>query len=136
MDCMPFYSSYDGTRLWYEIVGAGQPLICLGGGPGGDGRELEDLGGLTRNRTLVLLDGRAIGRSATPADRDTCTFTARSRDVAELRRHLGLDRIDVLAHSSGALTAQEYAVRHSGQLGKLVLVAPAGRVEPPGRGPR
>ena len=122
---MPTFASYDGTRLWYDTAGAGPPLVCLAGGPGADTCELGDLGGLSEHRTLVLLDSRAAGRSEIPADRATCAFTEQARDVDELRRHLGLDRLDLLAHSAGTLTAQEYAARFP--TGKLVLVTPAGR---------
>jgi proline iminopeptidase len=122
-----YFASHDGIRLWYETRGAGPPLVCLAGGPGVGVRALGDLGGLTDHRTLVLLDARAAGRSEVPSDRGGCAFTEQARDVEALRRHLGLARIDVLAHSAGALTAQEYAARY-GTADRLVLVTPAGRV--------
>lgn len=125
---VPYFASYDQTKLWYHIIGAGPPLVCLAGGPGADVRELGDLGGLDRYNTLVLLDARAAGRSAVPTDEASCAFTEQARDVNELRRHLGLDRVDVLAHSAGCLTGQEFAARYSPHLGKLVLVTPTGRV--------
>jgi proline iminopeptidase len=124
---VPYFNSHDGTRLWYETRGDGAPLVCLAGGPGADVRSLGDLGGLTAHRTLVLLDARAAGRSDIPADRASCAFTEQARDVLELRRQLGLARIDLLAHSAGTLTAQEYAARY-GAVRRLVLVTPAGRV--------
>lgn len=123
---MPFFSSYDGVRLWYETTGSGAPLVCLAGGPGADLRELGELGGLAAHRTLILLDARAAGRSEIPAARATCAFTEQARDVEELRRHLGLPPLDLLAHSAGTLTAQEYAARFG--VRRLVLVTPAGRV--------
>lgn len=124
---MPRFDSYDGTRLWYDLVGRGSPLVCLAGGPGADVRYLGDLGGLAEHRTLVRLDARAGGRSAVPTDRDSCAFTEQARDVEALRRHLGLSHLDLLAHSAGTLTAQEYAARY-GTAARLVLVTPAGRV--------
>lgn len=123
---MPHFRSYDGTRLWFERKGYGAPLVCLAGGPGADVRSLGDLGGLAAHRTLILLDCRAAGRSEVPKDRDSCAFTEQARDVEELRQHLGLGRIDLLAHSAGTLTAQEHAARYN--VCRLVLVNPAGRV--------
>lgn len=124
---MPIFTSYDGTDLWYDRSGDGPPLLVLGGGPGMDVRYLGDLGGLTTGRTLVRLDGRAAGRSAVPSDRASCSFTAQARDVDALRRHLGLGRVDVLAHSAGALTAQHHAAGFPSGTGRLVLVTPVGR---------
>ncbi|MGF6915275.1 proline iminopeptidase [Kitasatospora sp. MAP12-15] len=125
---MPYFTSYDGTRLFYSVAGSGPALVCLAGGPGADVRDLGDLGGLDRHRTLVLLDARAAGRSEVPADRGSCAFTEQGRDVEELRRHLGMERVDLLAHSAGTLTAQEFAACHPERLGRLVLVTPAGLV--------
>jgi pimeloyl-ACP methyl ester carboxylesterase len=124
---VPYFTSYDGTKLWYETRGEGAPLVCLPGGPGVDGRALGDLGGLTGHRTLVILDARAAGRSEIPADQASCAFSEQAHDVESLRRHLGLARPDLLAHSASTLTAQAYAARY-GAVGRLVLVTPAGRV--------
>jgi proline iminopeptidase len=121
------FRSYDGTELFYSIYGSGPPVVCLAGGPGEDVRSLGDLGGLDRHRTLVLLDGRAGGRSEVPADPASCAFTEQVRDVEALYRHLDIERADLLAHSAGTLTAQAFAVRHPARLGRLVLVTPAGR---------
>ncbi len=126
---MSRFRSYDETELFYSIYGSGPPLVCLAGGPGGDVRSLGDLGGLDRHRTLVLLDARGAGRSDIPTDPATCAFTEQAHDVEALFRHLDLGRADVLAHSAGTLTAQEFAVRYPERLGSLVLVTPAGRVE-------
>src|SRR4051812_3552798 len=125
---MPFFDSYDGTRLWYDELGDGEPLICVPGGAGGDGPCLGDLGGLAGDRALVRLDRRAAGRSEIPEDRASCAFTRQARDVEALRVHLGLERVDLLAQSAGTVLAQEYAAAHPDQMGKLVLVTPVGRV--------
>ncbi|WEV24524.1 alpha/beta hydrolase [Streptomyces sp. 71268] len=125
---MPNFASYDGVTLHYSVLGDGPPLVCLPGGPGGDGRGLGDLGGLARGRTLLRLDGRAGGRSAVPPDGAHCGFAAQARDVLALADAFGLDRVDVVAHSAGTLTAQEFALRHPARTGRLVLVTPAGRL--------
>lgn len=124
---MPYFDSHDATKLWYDTKGDGPALICLAGGPGADVRDLGDLGGLSTHRTLILLDARAAGRSDVPDDHASCSYTEQARDVEQLRRHLRLPRIDMLAHSAGTLTAQEYAARYRA-VGRLVLVTPAGRV--------
>jgi pimeloyl-ACP methyl ester carboxylesterase len=125
---VPRFRSYDGVELAYEVRGAGRPLLCLGGGPGEDIRALGNLGGLDRYRTLILFDARGGGASEVPRDRATCSYTEQRRDVDALRRHLGLPRVDVLAHSVGALTAQHYAAMNRYRVGSLILVSPAGRV--------
>ncbi|MEU8510415.1 alpha/beta hydrolase [Kitasatospora sp. NPDC048722] len=121
------YTSYDGSRISYQRAGRGEPLVVLPGGPGMAPGYLGDLGGLGRRRTLVLVHPRAAGRSDVPADRNTVSFVRQASDVEALRRHLGLERIDLLAHSAGCLTAQEYLAAHPDRVRRAVLAAPVGR---------
>jgi pimeloyl-ACP methyl ester carboxylesterase len=119
------FASYDGTRLHYERVGEGPVLLCLPGGPGRASAYLEDLAGLSAERTLVLLDGRATGRSELPPDPASLRFDRLALDVEALREHLELDALDVLAHSAGTLVAQTWAASHPNRVGALVLVTPS-----------
>ncbi|MFB6887866.1 alpha/beta fold hydrolase [Kitasatospora sp. NPDC056327] len=124
---MPSLASYDDCTIWYEPTGEGEPLVVLPGGPGMDLRYLGNLGGLDRHRRLVPVDARASGRSGVPDDRGTVSFVEQARDLEALRTHLGLERFDLLAHSAGCLTAQEYLAAFPGRVGRAVLVAPVGR---------
>lgn len=126
---MPFFSSYDGTKLHYAEVGSGPPLLCIPGGPGRAAAYLEDLGGLSADRTLLLLDARATGRSEVPADPSTLRFDRLADDVDALRDHLALGTADVLAHSAGTIVAQAWAAAHTERVASLVLVTPSGRLQ-------
>ncbi len=97
---MPAFAADDGTELAYHVMGEGEPLLCLPGGPMRASAYLGDLGGLSRHRQLVLLDLRGTGDSAVPADPSTYRCDRQVPDIEALRRHLGLDHIDVLAHSA------------------------------------
>jgi proline iminopeptidase len=46
-------------------------------------------------------------------------------DVEALREHLGLDRVDLLAHSAGANLAALYTARHPDRVARLTLVTPS-----------
>ncbi|MGW2593825.1 alpha/beta fold hydrolase [Streptomyces sp. NPDC001515] len=124
---MPTFRTYDGTELAYRDSGEGAPLICLPGGPMRAGAYLGDLGGLHAVRRLIVLDPRGSGDSAVPDDLSSCRCDRQVEDVEALRRHLGLARVDLLAHSAGADLAVLYAARHPGALRSLVLVTPATR---------
>jgi pimeloyl-ACP methyl ester carboxylesterase len=124
---MPTFSAYDTTPLAYRLVGEGEPLICLPGGPMRASAYLGDLGGLAARRQLVLLDLRGTGDSGVPEDPSTYRCDRLVDDVEALRAHLGLDRIDVLAHSAGADLALLYAARHPGRLRTLALITPSTR---------
>jgi proline iminopeptidase len=124
---VPALTAPDGTRLSYDVTGAGSPVVCLPGGPMQDCAHLGDLGGLSRHLQLVLWDYRGTGRSETPADASSYRCDRLVDDVEALREHLDLDRMTLLAHSGGANLAVLYAARHPERLDKLVLVTPSTR---------
>ncbi|GAA1369326.1 alpha/beta hydrolase [Streptomyces beijiangensis] len=121
---MPKFSAHDGTELAYHLKGEGPPLVCLPGGPLRASAYFGDLGGLTAHRQLVLLDLRGSGDSAAPADPSAYRCDRLVHDVEALREHLGLDRIDLLAHSAAGDLSLLYAARHPGRLSSLTLVTP------------
>ncbi|MFF3744566.1 alpha/beta fold hydrolase [Streptomyces kronopolitis] len=65
---------------------------------------LGDLGGLSRQRQLILLDLRGTGDSGVPTDPAGYRCDPQVADVEALRRHLGLDRVDVLATRRPAIS--------------------------------
>ncbi|MFE9724996.1 alpha/beta fold hydrolase [Streptomyces sp. NPDC005794] len=119
---MPIFSTYDGTELAYHLVGEGEPLICLPGGPMRAARYFGDLGGLSRVRQLVLLDLRGTGDSAVPQDPSTYRIDRLVDDVEALRAHLGLEQADVLGHSASGELAALYGAKHPQRLRSLTLV--------------
>ncbi|MBF5043374.1 alpha/beta hydrolase [Aggregicoccus sp. 17bor-14] len=123
------FSSPDGTRLALTELGRGPPLLCHPGGPGRASVYLEDLAGLAEERTLLLLDPRGTGSSEMPADPSTLRFDRLADDLEAARAHLGLARMDVLAHSAGAVVAEVWAARHPDGVGALVLVTPSDRLQ-------
>ncbi|MEV6197066.1 alpha/beta hydrolase [Streptomyces sp. NPDC051920] len=119
---MPSFIAPDGTRLAYHARGEGEPLLCLPGGPMRASAYLGDLGGLTRNRRLYVLDLRGTGDSERPADPATYRCDRQVADVEAFRAHLGLDRVDLLAHSAGCDLALLWAVRHPRHVRTLTMV--------------
>lgn len=121
---MQRFASYDGTQLAYHVRGEGPPLVCLPGGPGRATEYLGNLGGLDGFRQLVLLDPRGVGASPDPVDPATFRVDRLVHDVEALRAHLGLERMDLLAHSAGSVLATLYAAAHPDRLSRLILVTP------------
>jgi pimeloyl-ACP methyl ester carboxylesterase len=83
---------------------------------------LGDLGGLGTGRRLVLLDLRGTGDSACPVDPATYRCDRLVDDVEALRVHVGLERMDLLAHSAGGSLALLYAARHPERVSRLALI--------------
>ena len=92
-----------------------------------DSGYFRDLGGLAAHRAFARLDLRGTGASDAPADPASYRCDRQVADVESVRRHLGLDRLDLLAHSAGANLAYAYAAAHPDRVARLVLVAPSVR---------
>ncbi len=123
--------SLDHARLFYEVVGSGDPMIVIHGGPGMDHNYLRPgLDVLGSSHTLIYYDQRGTGRSTAELDSTGINFDAFVQDVDELRQVLGYDKVTVLAHSFGALIGLEYARLHPDHCRALILMDP---VEPGSR---
>ncbi len=121
---MPLFTTYDGTELAYHLQGEGEPLVCLPGGAMRASAYLGDLGGLAAGRRLILLDLRGTGDSGIPTDESTYRVDNQVGDIESLRAHLGLERMDLLAHSAGGNLAQLYAAAYPERVRRIVLVTP------------
>ncbi|MEV7099139.1 alpha/beta hydrolase [Amycolatopsis sp. NPDC051045] len=126
---MAIFSAPDGTGLAFRLSGSGTepPVVCLPGGPMRAGIYLGDLGGLSARRRVAVLDLRGTGDSEEPADPATYRCDRQVEDVEALRKHLGLERFDLLGHSAGASLAVRYAARYPQRLRRLALITPSPR---------
>lgn len=123
--------SLDDARLFYEVVGSGEPIVVVHGGPGLDHQYLQPgLDALATRNTLVYYDQRGTGRSSAELVDSVITFDAFVEDIDALRETLGYERISVLGHSFGALIALEYTRRYPDRTRALILMSP---VEPGSR---
>ena len=128
---MPAFPAPDGTAVAYHVIGSGSdsaaPVICLPGGPMRASAYLGDLGGLAGYRQLILLDLRGTGESGHPADSASYRCDRQVGDVEALREHLGLHRMELLAHSAGGSLAVRYAAEYPHRIGALALITPSTR---------
>ncbi|MFE9559865.1 alpha/beta fold hydrolase [Streptomyces sp. NPDC006487] len=122
--CTFTFTADDGTELAYHVQGEGEPLVCLPGGAMRASAYLGDLGGLSAGRRLILLDLRGTGDSAVPADPSTYRVDHQVADVEALRIHLGLDGVDLLAHSAAGNLALLYTAAHPRRVRRLAMITP------------
>jgi proline iminopeptidase len=109
------------VSLFVDVVGHGEPLVLMHGGPSAD---LWTMGGFRRladQATVVRYDHRCNGRSTGPPV-SSMTWDNLTADADALRQYLGFDRWAVLGHSFGGHVALEYALRYPQRVSRLVLV--------------
>ena len=126
----------DSARLYYKIGGRAGPgvdtIIAIHGGPGLDLESIYNdfAAGLGARHVVIFYDQRGGGKSELPADSSRLAATRQIADLDEVRKHFGLARVTLVAHSYGPLLAASYAVAHPSAVKKLVFFGPV----PPRRG--
>jgi 3-oxoadipate enol-lactonase len=119
---MPFVTVPDGTRLYYEVEGAGEPLLLVAGQRqdhtfwDGVRDDFAD-----RYRVLVY-DPRGTGQSDKPGAPPYSTRGFADDAVALLDR-LGVARAHAYGHSMGGRVCQWLGIDHGDRIGALVLGA-------------
>jgi 3-oxoadipate enol-lactonase len=114
-------ATVNGTDLYYERRGSGEPLLLIQGMSGthvswGEPfRAALDAAGLE----TVAYDHRGIGRSA--AWREPFSIVDLAEDAAALLDELGWETAHVLGISMGGMVAQELALRHPARVRTLTL---------------
>ena len=117
--------SLEDARLFYEVVGTGDPIIVVHGGPGLDHSYLQPgLDALGTRNTVVYYDQRGTGRSTAELTPEAINFEAFVDDIDALRQALEYEHISVLGHSFGAMIALRYAMRYPENVRALILMNP------------
>jgi len=108
------------VSLFVKVMGQGEPVVLMHGGPGLDHSTLSAFEPLADRFTLVFYDHRCNGRSTGAVE--SMTWENLTADADALRQHLGFDQWAVLGHSFGGMVALEYALRHPTKLSHLLLL--------------
>ena len=116
------FVSVNGTRLWVETEGSGEPLIVLVGGPANSHVSLHPaFSALSDRFQVIYYDYRGRGRSDAVTAQKEVTFARDVEDLEALRKAMGLARIHLYGFSYGGLVAQAFALAHPERVGRLVL---------------
>lgn len=111
-----------GVMIYYMMLGKGEPLMILHGGPGASHDYfLPYLLPLARRHRLVFIDERGSGRSQKLEDPSGYTVDAMVEDAEAVRVALHLGQMDLLGHSCGGVLAEAYALKYQQHLRHLVL---------------
>lgn len=120
---MPFAVN-NGTRIHYEVTGAGAPLVLLDGATVGleTWHELGYVNALRDDYRLILIDARAHGESDKPHDPAQYAPELMAGDVIAVLDDLGVAQAHYLGASMGAAIGFELARRAPECLLSLILM--------------
>ncbi|MEP7201596.1 MAG: alpha/beta hydrolase [Ilumatobacteraceae bacterium] len=113
----------NGTNLWYEIVGAGECVVQIGGAVSAHEGYDTVTPHLARHFEVLNYDHRGYGLSARP--KQTYTSDVWCDDLASLLDYLGKARVHIHGGSMGSFVAIAFALAHPERVDKLLLGAGA-----------
>src|ERR1700754_3465489 len=116
------YAQVNGLKLYYEIHGAGSPLVLLHGGGSTIGTTFgRILPELAKNHQVIAVEMQAHGHTA-DIDRPL-SFEQDADDIAELLKQLHIDKADIFGFSNGASTTLQFAIRHPEMANRIIVAS-------------
>ncbi|WP_106293226.1 alpha/beta fold hydrolase [Arcticibacter pallidicorallinus] len=114
------YALVNGLKMYYEIHGAGAPLVLIHGG----GSTIETTFGriitkLSENHKVIAVEMQAHGHTS-DIDRPL-SFQQDADDIAMLLKTLNINKANVFGFSNGASTTLQFAIRHPQMTNKIIV---------------
>jgi len=115
------YIQSDDTKIYYEVYGAGKPLVVLHGGVFGSTLEMGRLiDSLSKSYKVIAVSTRGHGRSQ--IGRGEPSYPQKARDVKAIIQAETKDSATVLGFSDGAYTAYYLAGEFPEKVKKLIAI--------------
>ena len=117
----------NGMQMYYEVSGAGEPLVVLHGAY----MNIPTMGAivpmLAKTHTVYALELQGHGRTTDIAR--PITYQNLADDVAKFMDAVGVAKADIFGYSMGSIAGLQLAMRHPAKVNKLVLASGAYDVE-------
>lgn len=113
------YAEVNGTRLWYESAGHGEPIVLLHGGFMDAGMWDDQVPALSKEFRVVRYDMRGFGRSAKASEPHSQTD-----DLAALLDHLRIQKAHIVGLSMGGGLAIDFALDYPARVRSLIVAEP------------
>jgi pimeloyl-ACP methyl ester carboxylesterase len=117
---MPFATAGDGTRLFYEVRGAGPPVLLVSGQAGDHSVWVGTCDDLAAHHRVIVFDHRGTGDSDKPEDAPYST-RGFAHDAVAVLDAAGVGRAHVYGISMGGRIGQWLGIDQPGRIGALVL---------------
>lgn len=117
-----FYT-IDGYQINVEVLGEGEPIFFLPGGPGNSHDYMQGaFGHYYKTNTVVFFDWLGRGKSDNANDISEYSVENDVELIEKLRKLLNFETISLVGHSYGTVPAQAYAIKYKANVDKMVLI--------------
>lgn len=118
---MPYATTQDGVKLYYEEVGQGTPILFVHEFAS-DYRGWEpQMRAFGQRYRCITYSARGYTPSDVPADPNVYSYKHVMRDVVAVLDHLKIDKAHLIGLSMGGYTSLQVALNHPGRVRSLVL---------------
>ena len=115
------YANVNGTKLYYEVAGTGEPIVLIHGSFG-DRRHWDfQFNEFSKKYKVLRYDVRGYGKSALPNPDSAYTD---SEDLNALLDFLRIEKANICGLSMGTLIAIDLALSHPDKCNSLILCGP------------
>jgi pimeloyl-ACP methyl ester carboxylesterase len=113
--------THDGVKLYYEVYGAGEPLLLIHGNGESIASFSAQIDYFRRRYRVIAMDSRDQGKSADSPGK--LTYEKMADDQAALLDYLKSPPADVLGWSDGGIEALLLGIRHATNVKKIASMA-------------
>lgn len=111
----------DGIKFYYEVYGAGEPLLVVHGNGGSIANLGAQIAHFRKRYKVIAMDSRDQGKSGDSNEK--LTYEKMTDDLAALLDHLKVGPVNVLGWSDGGIEALLLGIRHPAKVKKIVAMA-------------
>jgi pimeloyl-ACP methyl ester carboxylesterase len=113
------YAPIRGFKMYYEVYGAGSPLLIIHGNGGSIHDFVYNIPYFSKGYKVIIADSRAQGKSLDT--KDSLSYEMMADDLNALLDHLHLDSCYVIGWSDGGINGLLLAMRHPEKVKKLAV---------------
>lgn len=115
------YFKYQNFNIFYKVYGKGKPLIIIHGDTASSKMFMPELNFYSKNFKVILLDLVGQGRSQRLSELPLNYWHFNSMVVIELCKYIGIENVNLLGTSGGAIIALNAALENSNLFDKIIL---------------
>ncbi len=112
---------HDGVKLYYEVYGAGEPLLLVHGNGGRIADFNAQIDHFRKHYKVIAMDSRDQGKSGDSAGK--ITYEKMTGDLAALLDHLQTGPVYVLGWSDGGIEALLLGIHYPASVKKIAAMA-------------
>jgi pimeloyl-ACP methyl ester carboxylesterase len=113
--------THDGIKFYYEVYGAGEPLLLVHGNGGSIADFSAQIAHFRKRYKVIAMDSRDQGKSGDSPGK--LTYEKMTDDLAALLDHVKAGPVNVLGWSDGGIEALLLGIRHPAKVKKIAAMA-------------